>query len=102
MAARTAASSASRVPGIAANTRVATGFAITDETRVDVHLDTPLFTSGVNWERTFKNRIETPAKIPLFGPAYFKMNAYDTRELRQRQLFSTKNLQITSGIGSEL
>ena len=44
---------------------------------------------------------DASAKIPIVGPLYFTMHVYDTPELRQRQLFSTKNLQVSSGFGVE-
>jgi hypothetical protein len=91
--------------------------------RADSHLDDILYVSSVSWDRTVKNKITTSlrlyyykpvavaghhamatdasVKVPLFGPTYFTVRAYDTPELRQYRLFSTKNLQVSSGIGVE-
>jgi len=101
----------------------ATGFTVTDDQRVDSHAVDTLFISGISWESKMKNKVTTSmrlyyfkpvniaryhamaidasAKIPLVGPVYFNIRAYDTPELRQKQLFSTKNLQLSSGIGIE-
>jgi hypothetical protein len=102
----------------------ASGFkTVSDGVRVDERAGDKLFIAAASWERTLKRKIETSvrlyyfkpvnksghhamatdasAKIPLYGPAYFTVRAYDTPELRQRQLFSVKNLQISSGVGLE-
>ena len=94
-----------------------------DGERVDGRYGNTLSIAAVSWERTLKFKIATSvrlyyfkpilesghhgmaadanAKIPLFGPAYLTFRAYDTPELHQSQLFSTKNLQLSSGIGIE-
>jgi hypothetical protein len=93
------------------------------EQRLEQHLDEPLFIGAISWDKKLKNKVtasvrlyyfkpmleqgrhgmatDASLKIPLFGPAYLSLRAYDTPELGQRQLFSTKNLQLTSGIGVE-
>jgi hypothetical protein len=103
---------------------IATGFTTPSEGgRTDVHIDNPLFVSAVSWDKKLTHKITTSvllyyfkpilegghnalatdasAKFPLFGPAYFTVRVQDTPELNQRQLFSTKNLQVSSGIGIE-
>ena len=102
---------------------IASGFAITDDVRTDSQLDTPLYVTGVVWNKTFKSKVEltahlyaykpvlksghyamatdTSVKLPLFGKTYLTLRAYDTPELEQTRLFSTRNLQISSGVGIE-
>ena len=94
-----------------------------DETRADIRVDDPLFVAAVSWDKTLRHKITTKvllyyfkpatgggnhamaadasAKIPIVGPLYFTMHVYATPELRQRQLFSIKNLQVSSGFGVE-
>ena len=94
-----------------------------DETRADIRADDPSFVAAVPWDKTLRHEITTnvllyyfkpatgggnhamaadaSAKIPIVGPLYFTMHVYDTPELRQRQLFSIKNLQVSSGFGVE-
>ncbi len=103
---------------------IATGFKTPDgDDRADVHIDNPLLVAAVSWDKKLTHGITTSvllyyfkpilegghnalatdasAKFPLFGPAYFSVRVQDTPELAQRQLFSTKNLQVSSGIGIE-
>ena len=103
---------------------ITTGFkAPSDEGRADVRIDNPLYVAAVSWDKKLTHKITTSvllyyykpilagghnslatdasAKFPLFGPAYFTVRVQDTPELAQRQLFSTKNLQVSSGIGIE-
>lgn len=99
------------------------GFAMHNEVRSDLSVDDLLAVGGVSWDKTLPNKVElslrlyyfkplrvtghhamatdASAKIPLYGPAYFTVRAYDTPELRQKQLLSVKNLQLSSGIGIE-
>lgn len=99
------------------------GYTVTEGERTSTRIADTLAVAAVCWERLLKNRIETnvrlyyfkplghsamhsmatdaSAKLPLFGPAYFTVRAYDTPELRQKHLFSRKNLQLSSGIGVE-
>ncbi len=100
------------------------GFTILNEdVRLDGRYRDTLSIFAITWDKTLRFKIATSvrlyyfkpileaghhgmaadanAKIPLFGPAYLTFRAYDTPELRQRQLFSTKNLQLSSGIGIE-
>jgi len=94
-----------------------------DGSRIDLRVDEPLAMAAVSWEGKLRRKIvpsiilyyykplltpghhalatDASIKIPLFGPTYFTIRAYDTPELRQRQLFSTRNLQVSSGIGIE-
>lgn len=102
----------------------ANGFTLaSDEVRADAHVDEPLFIAAISWDKTHARKITTSlrlyyfkpilesgrhalgtdasAKIPLFGPMNFTVRVFDTPELRQRQMFSMKNLQVSSGIGIE-
>lgn len=94
-----------------------------NEVRSDLSVDDLLAVGGVSWDKTLPNKVElslrlyyfkpvavaghhamatdASAKIPLYGPPYFTVRAYDTPELRQKQLLSVKNLQLSSGIGIE-
>lgn len=94
-----------------------------EEARADAHLDDTLFIAAASWNKVLQGKITTnvrlyyfkptlkagynamatdaSVKIPLVGPAYLTIRAYDAPELRQRHLFSVKNLQISSGIGIE-
>lgn len=103
---------------------IGTGYTILpEEGRAESRVNDWLFVSAISWDRTLRKKIttslklfyfkpmfesghhamatEASTKIPLFGPAYFTVRVYDTPELRQRQLFSVKNLQVSSGIGIE-
>jgi len=103
---------------------IGSGFTMApDQVRVDARVADTLFVAAASWDKVVKHKIKTSvklyyfkpihqaghtamatdasAKIPLFGPAYFTIRAYDTPELRQRRLFSSKNLQLSSGIGIE-
>ncbi|MFN0104803.1 MAG: hypothetical protein ACKV2U_22305 [Bryobacteraceae bacterium] len=95
----------------------------TDLPRAEVRVDEPLTIAAISWDKEFESKInvsvklfyfkpllegghhgmstDASARIPLFGPAYFTVRAYDTPELGQRRLFSTRNLQVSSGIGIE-
>jgi len=92
-------------------------------TKGDMRLDDPLYIVAATWNKKLKKKLEltvqvfgykpmldgrhfalatdSAAKIPLFGKTYFTIRAYDTPEIGQKQLFSTKNLQVSSGIGIE-
>jgi hypothetical protein len=100
---------------------IARGYTVADNVRADSRLDEPLYIAAVSWDGKAKHGITTSVrlyyfkpvldpghhslatdasmKVPLAGPVYFAVRAYDTPELRQRHLFSVKNLQISSGIG---
>jgi hypothetical protein len=100
----------------------ASGVQLTDST-VSGRSAVPLFIAAASLERKLPRKVTTSvrlyyfkpvterghhglgtdasAKIPLFGPTYFTVRAYDTPEINQTRLFSTKNLQLSSGIGIE-
>jgi hypothetical protein len=103
---------------------IGTGFTMSsEEVRTDARVQDLLFIVGASWDKKLQRKITTSlrlyyfkpvntsgfhamatdasAKIPLFGPAYLTIRAYDTPQLRQKQLFSTQNLQLSSGIGIE-
>jgi len=97
------------------------GFVVAEELRTDSHTTDNLLMGGISWEKTLRGGIhanmrlycyrpigvaghfsmatDSSLKLPLFGPAYLTIGAYDTPEIRQHQVLSTRNLQITSGIG---
>jgi hypothetical protein len=99
------------------------GFTLSDEVRADARVNDPLFVAAISLDKTLKHKMtanvrlyyfkpiledghhglatDASLKIPLFGPTYFTVRAYDTPEIRQKQLFSTKNLEVSSGIGIE-